>query len=145
MQWHQGFHRSISSIIGGIFIIIIMIVFMGLVITTMDKIYSYGENIANRLRSLIDIYDAKHCINSYWIYEEPNIHIHVENSCGKTVLLIGIAIIFRDGSYIIASRINKTFSSIGFPYPLPPGGNITISFRVRDKPIAISISITTRL
>ncbi len=143
MQRPQKLCRSISSIIGGVFIVIIMMLFMWLALATIDRIHSYIEDIANRLESLVKVNKIVNCIDSYWIYIENKTYIHIENGCGETVLLTGLAIVFRDGSYIIASRINKTFTNISLPYPISLGRNITISIDTIDKPVSVSISIAT--
>jgi len=143
MRKPQELYRSVSSIIGGIFVVIIIMLFMWLALATIDRMYSYIENMANRLESLVEINNIVNCMDSYWIYMENKTYIHIENGCGETVLLTGIAIVFRDGSYIIASRINKTFANTSLPYPLPLGKNITISINTIDKPIVVSISIAT--
>ncbi|ADM28457.1 hypothetical protein Igag_1659 [Ignisphaera aggregans DSM 17230] len=116
MQWHQRYRRSVGSIVGGVFIIIMMIIFMWLAITTIDRIYSYTENILSKLEKQTKTYRFTSCIDAIYthmpkyenstqistgnlityniaIYEDVNLAIY--NRCPESVLITGIVIVYN--------------------------------------------------
>jgi len=124
MQWHQRYRRSVGSIVGGVFIIIMMIIFMWLSITTIDRIYSYTENILSKLEKQTRKYGFTQCVNStysysynyvysYTTYTTGNqitfdiditttidINIDISNNCAEALLLYGMAIIYNITYYV---------------------------------------------
>lgn len=157
--------KGISTIIGMIIFLIIMSMFVSLCIVILDRFTYMVKQVAVHMESIDEARRVIDAIYSYWRYNTTHIEIYIDNKATRGVMVIAIAVIFNDSSFITFSKsstsdighVNDMFRLIVYidekymvreqvlPFIIPPVHKTKVIVKLPEAnyivPIAISISI----
>lgn len=152
MQGPRRSVRGISAVIGTVILIAIMVLFIALYIASIERFGTLSQEVTSRLNNLQESSSTVRNIDASWSYNGTYTTIFIDNQASKSIVIVSIAIVYRDGSYTIVSRLNKSinaFISVGgtqynqlqLPLAIPPATQAVISIKTSREPATLSLAI----
>ncbi|MEM1652334.1 MAG: hypothetical protein QW747_03450 [Ignisphaera sp.] len=152
MQKPRRLVRGISAVIGTVILIVIMVLFIALYIASIERFGALSREVASRLSNLQESSSTIRNIDASWSYNGTYTTIFIDNQAPKAIVVVSIAMVYKDGSYTIISRLNKTinafisvnnasYNQLQLPLAIPPATQAVIAIKTSREPAALSLAI----
>ncbi len=158
MQAECSRMKSISTVVGAAIALAILVAYTTFFISTVSRTLEYVSELTDVLFSKASVVNVAKSMDGKWIEDSDNLIITLRSNYHEAVLLTGVVIVYSDGTYVIASRNNATYSGLTFadtnggsgelskllPIALGPGQSITMTVPKQLNNVSI-VTITVSI
>ncbi|MEM0027312.1 MAG: hypothetical protein QXT53_05120 [Ignisphaera sp.] len=152
MQKPRRLVSGISAVIGAVILIAIMVLFIALYIASIERFGTLSQEVISKVGSLQESSSTVRSVDASWSYNGTHTTIFIDNQASKSILVVSIAIVYRDGSYTIVSRLNKSinilvaigntqYRQLQLPFAIPPATQAVIAVKTGQEPATLSLAI----
>lgn len=145
--------KGVSSIVGAVIFVAIMVMFLGLYLYALEKFATSIQEALERVRETGEASATLSTARAFWSFNGSHVTIYMENQASKVVLVVAMAMVYDDGSYATVSRVNGSVparvivgnsvsNALALPLGVPPATSLTIVMSTGGKrPVSASLAV----